>query len=266
MTQEHLPYSGPRAPNFAARMQTQDRILARLRALGETEFPKAEGDYSCISLYPGQRNERAKSDEVPVDRLTGMEAFYGYRTRELLTSGEKPVILLDAGGMAGLSWCRIANRFRREIDEGRAVFVVSNIAFDPMRDLAYVDNFTEDEAAFIRHSSGLVHYLQSDAAGLAGHVIETPHAAIPLRGNVDIINEVSSVTFHSQVPERDIVAATVPLCSKRACYLTYDSNPSIYFGGSVSDFQARQTGIELARQEMVRSGLMPVEVIEAGRK
>lgn len=266
MTQEHLPYSGHRAPNFAARMQTQDYILARLRTLGETEFPKAEGDYSCISLYAGQRNERAKSDEVPVNRLTGMEAFYASRTQELLDAGGKPVVLLDAGGMAGLSWCRLANRFRNEVAQGRAVFAVSNIAFDPARDLAYIDNFTEEEAGFIRKSSELVHYLQSDAVGLSEQVIETPQGSIPLQGNVDLINEVSSITFHSQVPERDIVAATVPLCSNRGSYFVYDSNPSIYFGGSVSDFHARQSGIGLAREEIKRNGLMQVKYIEAGRK
>lgn len=133
-----------------------------------------------------------------------------------------PVLVLDFGGMFGLSFARIAKKLEDEhqlISSGQVVMVVTNLKFDleeglasvrsKQRDLAFL--FSEEDHKLLQevHSRSLVHYLQTDAQKLRRLSVPLPDGKqLLLHGNIDIVHE-SYVLAHGHIND-----VTLPLIAE----------------------------------------------------
>jgi hypothetical protein len=123
----------------------------------------------------------------------------------------RPTVMLDFGGMAGLSAVRIASQvnMRKEIERGEVIIVVSSLGFDMKAEFTKpaaqrLDFLNRDEALFLESHRHLVQHVQGDAAALLRTTVVTPNGRrVPLRGNIDLLHERLALA-HGQKNDLDI--------------------------------------------------------------
>lgn len=281
----------PVADHFEARLKDRKAYKETLEEQGREDGPITfnyrSGDYGQSGLVQGQHEFRNCSSNQknhpcyynhrsrPAD-LIGLENFISKQAQKLFALKEdKPVVILDMGGMVGLSWSRIALAFQKEIKDSQIAFIVSNLVYQPRAHLEEESSGLNrfDEIPVLREAEPLVHYLNGDASDLGSQFITLPNGRkIPLAGNIDIIHERLALTYWSYVPELEILEAA-NLLSQYGTYLIERGKK--WVGSSNCDhlkekeellsYEARREGIQLGFIEIQkRFGLMGITTIEYG--
>lgn len=192
------------------------------------------------------------------EELIGVEVIYADFINQLL-KGEKnnqPIIILDIGGLGGISWCKLAHHFKEQVKNNLLAFVVTNI------------ESCADQKDVLKGPLGeakkTVHYVTTDTGMLKNLSISIGDTKVPITGNVGFAHERCSVLAHSMVPEIDIprVAATL---SERGIYHIEDSMISTMFGTKYAN--QRLAAGDLAFKDIRdRFQMQMVEEVEAGSK
>src|SRR3989339_1439751 len=128
--------------NFKRRLESHKKESDTYRDIGGadsgTGWRYGTGDYSRpimtdllkirnINSLTGV-NERGHRKSTEVEALLGVESSISAMIDELLRETNKPpLIIMDYGGGIGLSWCRLANMYEKEVKRGDVLFVVTNI-------------------------------------------------------------------------------------------------------------------------------------------
>jgi len=173
--------------------------------------------------------------------LSAAEESYREILEQLInsSSSDRPVVALDIGGMAGITWCRLANHFRKEVEAGKVVFVVTNVESnfeDQFAKNVDRDTLHEGDLELFRKtkSEGLVKYITADVMSLRKTTIEIQGKSIRLLGNVDLLNERTAVTAHSRIPEIHIPRMLETL-SDKGIYVCWDNTISLQFGDDYAE-------------------------------
>lgn len=170
------------------------------------------GRYAGYPVLSTDHDLRYKDKEG----LQAVERWLKHRAVQVLeakrAAGDpSPVIMVDFGGMYGLSFCQIARALEREsqlISKGDIVLVVTNLGFDPLQNLKELveqehttDLFPDLYFSLIMEvvTKGLVHYIRSDAAELRKQSVQlTNGQTIQLHRNIDIIHEYWALVHSSK--------------------------------------------------------------------
>jgi hypothetical protein len=156
---------------------------------GEMYWPFSSGEYGKLHgkasrIYKTDISDdlwvqsRRVPENLPVGELLGVELTLADMMQQQLDQwrdGDQPLIMVDIGGMVGLSWFRLANHFSESIRAGKMAFVVTNLNIDSeevlqrigdksyamalhIRDTFYPGHSTisADDAQFISENRGLV--------------------------------------------------------------------------------------------------------------
>lgn len=217
------------AQGIKSRFHDQRQTLEK----GEKDYFYTRGDYGddLNYIFPADSWElygQPNLERESTVGLIGTELYLRNLIREMLEKQSKhPVVVLDIGGMVGLSWARLANHFQKQIANNQLAFVVSNLTYIPnFKDknlgLKYEDILTEDEKEFLVQTGSLVHYVNSDISLLRRQKINLPNGqTIPLQGNIDLAYETRSITAWSNVPDLDILR--IPgLLSPQGMYFVHE--------------------------------------------
>lgn len=171
----------------------------------------------------------------------------------------QPVLLLDIGGGAGLTWMSVASDFREEIRASKIAFIVSNLAWalGPSPDPEIVNPEPE-----------LVHYVNSVFRKLCTQSVTLPDGHIlPLRRNVDLVHECQSLTRWSQVPELDILSVYRLLSRKGTYFIASPGAPCKYTRAASPEdnHRQRQAAVTTAHRLLQsKFGLKQVTQVEDG--
>jgi len=200
--QQYLEYEGRKARHLAKRDAAREK--------GEPEtWPERAGIYK-EDLTVGQ----AETETVNGIKLEGIETIIYKQAMEVLEAKKKdnvgkPVVVLDLGGMYGLTFLRLAKATEELVKEGKIVYVVSNLTFNP--GIISEDQVKEfpglnhsDYNDFFLQNRGLVHFIVSDVDELGDTQIDLPDGGnLQLGGNIDIIHEQSALG-KSTIPDSDL--------------------------------------------------------------
>lgn len=251
------------APDFITRLRLQEEVLAK-RMRKEIDWGEVSGDYGCVTLLKDEYD----FGRTQVHELTGLEQYFSSIIAHQFQDKypDKPVIFLDLGGMAGLSWCRLANQYKDLVAKGHLAFVVTNLAFRPEQDLKRLTTLTKEQLMFIKTNQHLIHYIQTDARSISKQTVLLNGQTIPLQGNVDLIHESLSVSDHSLVPEWDTGATVSELASPQCIYLSTSGNPIVDFTHSQAVYDQRVEGKKLALLNIASSGFLEVSQVEQGAR
>ncbi len=112
------------------------------------------------------------------------------------TANPSPTVLLDLGGMFGLSLARFAAQpgMHEKIDSGQLALVISNLSLQVDQALLLQnkrpDNLSRDDIALLKEQRQWLQYINGDAAQLRRTEIQLHDGArIHLEGNADIVHE-----------------------------------------------------------------------------
>jgi len=201
-------------------MKFGPELRRRVQAAHERKRLIAEAGEGYLHMSGEYRQPSHPGEIIPahpeVDKLYGTEVeLYGTllqldqinRHQKL----DRPTIMLDFGGMAGLSMVRIAAQpeIISRIERGEVMMVVSNLGFDMKAEFAKnpaqrLEFLTVEQAFYVSALRYLVHYVSGDASALLRSTITTPDGkSIPLRGNVDLVHEHLALA-HGQKNDLDI--------------------------------------------------------------
>lgn len=214
------------AIDLTQRWKMQKQNDSRLRPIGGSDSGQAwsygTGDYSLPTYAkqgdPGTANlfgiNQTMREIGDVESLRGVEWSIGKLVENMLSNcHKKPIVVFDYGGGVGLSWCRLAKRFEKEIVSGDLVLAVSNYEENYYVEVAIGAenlNLSNNERDIITYAKKhrLVNYVRGELAGADSQKITSLRQlrindrtrVVPLVGNVDIVHVRLSLS-HSLVPE-----------------------------------------------------------------
>lgn len=255
-----------KAPNYEARLKAQKDFEAQmLSGNQEHNWIHPTGSYGDASLVEGYKSRKFVNRNGRDIYLSGLEVFLHDLTGKLLDSKPKgePVILIDIGGGAGLSWSRLAQVFEREVRESRLAFVVTNLLLER----ADVLRKYGSEAGPLSESLNLVSYISGEFGSLRGKSIVLPNdRKITLEKNVDLAHDRKAPTAWSKVPERD-VSGIGHLISRWGMYLVSNTDlKTLQAVASPEEERDRIEGIRLAHRHLESAfALQRVVTAEAGQ-
>jgi hypothetical protein len=169
---------------------------------------------------------RKLPEEIAPDTLIGEELTISDIISQQLVlqkSSDDPMFVVDVGGLAGMSWHRLANHFKKEVSENKLVFIVTSLREDFEESLRAVSfnyergdldlkesssysfkssksDLTDDDVRFMLQTKDLVHHLAIDLAGLFNKKVFVGDREVSLLGNVSLINDNDAVALHSLIP------------------------------------------------------------------
>lgn len=210
------------------------------RSMGRVESGEAwnvfSGDYSK-PIFP---------DEFGSQSICGSEDYSGRKRPEELQGVEitlkkvidsllkykkdKPAIVFDYGGGVGISWCRLALNYLREIETEKLIMVVSNIEsfYDPRYAVSthFRPNDLRSMAFYQAQEMNLVQWIVAEPASADYKCISSLRQFIlkgdfPLNGNVDLLFSRMSLV-HSHIPDLH-VHRLVELLSDRGIFIEASS-------------------------------------------
>lgn len=186
------------APNLAERTKKARKEKSDFR--NSEEFWKIGfGDYGKA---PSEGSDFSELLEKRKEALAGIEKGLLERVLTILKIKEKagedsPAVMIDFGGMYGLSFLKIAavlERRKQYISQGKIAVVVTSLEFTPEYGLETAgkgyNDITDEEKDVVENYRHLVHYIKSDAAELRHQKITLPNGeVIPLHQNIDVLHE-----------------------------------------------------------------------------
>lgn len=234
-----------------------------------------KGEYPHQFLPESHYTHRRNGEQLDC-YVKGIDSFIADRIRKVLAlKKDVPVVALDIGGMVGVSWSRLARLFEQEVEEGRVVLVVSNLAYDPDQDLAK-EILGKVNRTIVNEARGLAHYIVADPSRLTETQVQLPDgSSLPLAGNVDVAFERFSLHYWSFVPEAEI-PQVASLLSRYATYVVNGGDNPIGFHSTLHlnpgqfeqhrmEEEARIAAIGIAHEEIQRRfGLRKVTHVESG--
>lgn len=203
------------------------------------------------------------------DELIGMEVFLYDILRKLLQIKDGPVVVLDVGGLIGMTWNRLAKHFKSEIENSRIAFVVSSVNYKPNKKC--INTLSNEENDLLARNLDLIHYLTGRTSQLRRATITLPNGTdIKLEGNTDLIYEKHSLTPWSKIPDIEILRLG-KLVSPYGFYFVRRMDVVNHYGHNIP-FQSieeqrynRDVAIKFAHEQLVsKYGLKRVYSIEDG--
>ena len=206
--------------DFRQRIKKQKEDNQLYRSMGGDESGEVwnvfSGDYSK-PIFPSEfgspticGSEDYSGRELP-EELMGVEVTLKKIIDNLLLREKlgRPVIIFDYGGGVGISWCRLALNFQKEITSGRLVMIVSNIEVNYFPSYPVSAHFHEldlrSQAFNLAKKDNLVQWivaepLPSDNGNLKSLRHFNLKENLPLLGNTDLIFSRMSL-IHSHIPD-----------------------------------------------------------------
>ncbi len=185
------------APDLPQRRQLAEERKNLIQREGEG-YGFMMGEYR----QPLYVDEPAQTNQQRVEKLYGVEEDLAHLLAQypgVLAEHniDRPAILVDFGGMVGLSALRIAAQplIRQKIEQGKIAIVVTNLDFHlsdqsspSVKEL--LPFLGMEEQMFIEVFRRMVHYLKGDASTILRSSITLPdERTIQLKGNVDVVHE-----------------------------------------------------------------------------
>ncbi len=257
------------APDIRGRVQKQKATERQMLSSGEREWGISLGSYADDRIAYGHFREPVEFGKF---RLENYELFVHDQIPNLLANnrGDQPVILLDIGGGAGNSWSKLALAYEEEVRSGKLAFVVSNLASTPEQQLenhSHNRRLTRSEKDILEEvrAKNLVHFVTGNLNQLRQESITLPNGqTLPLRDNVNFVNEELSVTAWSHTPDLDILKIGRLISPSSGIYVarrTKDTCAS--YDQEYSNNVSR--GIDLAQKGLQQDhGLIKVAYAQAG--
>ena len=185
------------APDFDQRKTQHQSLRDSARAKGRPEtWPVRTGTYKN-----GITDITPEVLTVNGLELDGMETVIYKQIMEILAAKQRdsisdPVVVLDIGGMYGISLIKLAKATEELVKQGNVVYAVSNLTFNPgtMPDEEVRSTVTglghPEYDDFFLQNRGLVHFIMSDVEELKDIQLSIPNGrSLRLFGNLDLIHE-----------------------------------------------------------------------------
>ncbi|MBI4407810.1 MAG: hypothetical protein HY565_04935 [Candidatus Kerfeldbacteria bacterium] len=181
------------APELARRGQIHRRNAAEKTPHGETWGVNTGGYAQQLFFNEPLVSHRSERE------LVGVEQRFYDQLRHLLeikAATGQPTMMLDFGGMFGLSLARLAAQpeLHAQLETGKLALVITNLSLNVDEALKSQkkrpDQLGQKEIDLIREQRPWLHYVQGDAAAIRRQTITLPDGStLPLAGNVDLIHE-----------------------------------------------------------------------------
>jgi hypothetical protein len=224
-------------------------------------------------------------ENLEQDSLLGEELTIADTIQQQLDahSGSQPFIFLDVGGLAGLSWYKLALHFEDYVKSGKAVFVVTSLGADfnqamelvtqhrrepnpgevPYNFSPYRAGIYADDMDLIEKNRDLVHHIKTDVPGLMNRVIGVGGENISLMGNVALINDNHAVAMHSLIPSLHL-PMLASLLNEQGVYKSVDTT-NIFAPKPGENPYSRDAELQRAFRILEHEqGMEPVREAEAG--
>jgi hypothetical protein len=255
------------APEIEHRLELQKAITRSILVTGTERYTFTAGDYAR-KLFVRQVPEATLSEQT-----RNHERLLSDMIKALLTaSPDQTVIILDAGGGRGVSWCRLAKEYAEAIRTGKIAFVVSNLvnppeAFELHHDRAYQrGEVKEKDSEILTHAreQDLVHFANCIFADLPKVEISLPNGTrLHLKDHVHLMHEVKSMTAHTWVPEYDIPQAAQVIAPNGVYMVGERDTTHPIYGATIALNEYRFDGIRLAHDALQdKLGLQRLETPE----
>lgn len=212
--------------HYTERLRVGRQVKEEARSRPIETWRVSGGDYVNSFFQDGEWDEKVYT--LPTFDLCGAEVvFYELLKKKLKERKERgdqtPVVAVDIGGMYGVSWCRLAKHFEKEVVAGEIQFVVTNLANDNSN---IESSFKAEMAADPIHSRPLEVFEQ------AHHLVQYKKMDVAelwevYRGKVDLVHEKMSLT-HSMVPDTDFPLA-VECLNDSGVFVAGDSSSHDHF-------------------------------------
>ncbi len=208
----HSEIEGWKQQGLVFEPRLEDRILNHLRykffqrERGEQRWLYVFGSYT-ESLFTSEENEASVVNGVS---LKGMElGIFNQITRMRENKDEQednsPVVVVDFGGLSGISMMRLATAMTDLVDDNKVLFIVTSIAYRPDVDgIRQTLEYGSQKTAFdIDRMPNRVHFVQADAEELLSTSFTVNDIRYPLAGNVDIVHEADALK-HDHISDIDL--------------------------------------------------------------
>lgn len=247
------------APDYEQRKATHQSKRDKLRAVSRPEpWPVRTGRYTN-----GIADEQTELMIVNGIELEGMETVIHQYVMNVLSSQKtdnvnKPVVVLDFGGMYGLSMIKLAKATEELVRQGKIAYIVSNLSFNPSKmpkdeieDLATGLGHADYNDFFLQNRD-LVHFIISDAEELKECVLDLPDGNnLSLFGNIDLIHEQNALG-KSQILDSDLPTLGKSLSPYGALFL----------GDKDAVYTVNTAAFELGENNLLRNGVNVLDVGE----
>jgi hypothetical protein len=153
----------------------------------------------------GDFHEIVDDTYVPHEVAGDTVHFLNQRIDSLLKENRsEPVVVVDIGGMYGMTLLELADQHQSEIQDGKLILIVTNIGHTreiienariPTNGLGIYNNYRE----LYQRAGHSVHFVNTDVKGLLQTSIRLPSGVeYKLKpGSIDIIHESWSLSVHS---------------------------------------------------------------------
>lgn len=262
------------APNIRNRFLNQQYVLRNTTDFSERRnYSYTRGDYSKSHHYIVESSVLGKAqakaifnEDKSVEDLRSMELFLAGHINSLMAVKTDPILVMDIGGMAGLSWVRLAKHFEKEVKEGRIAFVVTNLIHSPEKNVNLGGRLNQEEKSFIDKNHDLVHFQIAKPSEFRKIEVTLPDGRkVKLGGQVDIAFENLSVTPWSRAPDLDILRIGSLLSPYGAYFVPTRDTESVFSPDTKNEQTERIDGIKLAHKQLQTIfGLKRVTHIEDG--
>ncbi|CAN5279569.1 hypothetical protein BH10PAT1_BH10PAT1_2380 [soil metagenome] len=148
--------------------------------------------------------------ETP-EQLVGTEVVLDAIVKQLFSNwqeGDEPLNFVDFGGQVGLTWCKLAFKYKDKVFEGKAEFIVTNLNMSKASLYGEVqregdERYSENDIKAFEMGSDYVDYINADARELWEKY----------KGKVYLIHE-NHTLMHSAQPDSDILLLAETLNEK----------------------------------------------------
>lgn len=266
------------APNLTQRIHRQQAIEKEMEISGNT-WKWTLGDYTNDKY--NLINNHTPTKEITYGQgekvvLKGYEVFLYNSALNLLKTKKTPVVMLDLGGGAGVSFNRLALALQDEIRNSQLALVISNLAATPEQQVQRFETLrtdtpiltqvhdTAEARRLVDDTADLVHFVNGNALSLRMKQIALPNgSSIKLEDNIDFISEIRSLTKHTKTPELDLITIGF-LLSRYGIYLVHNNDVAL-INDKAPFLEERRQGIQIGHRLLENSfGLQRVSTIETG--
>ncbi len=207
---------------FSIRLRVQ-QIAEKTLGDNRPGFKVIEGDYSYFSMNRPAEGDFQNMGTESLHYLHGFESDLAsqidmYLEDESRTNSDQPLIIMDIGGLIGLSWVKLAAYYEQKIRAGKIIFVVANLEYIPnIHDSLFFSKLADEVKDFLNKYQQLVQYIH-----FRGGKIKLPNGSyIDPYQHVTIIHEHFAAIFWSNIPEHDIFKIALMLTNDGIYFADY---------------------------------------------